>query len=165
MSAMESNILKHAGYTGSVEVSVADGCLHGRIQHIHDVITYEGETVEELRREFVSAVDGYLSHCQEIGKSPDRPCSGTFNVRIGPERHRLLLDRSLAARKSLNEVVCAAIDQHLDAATTSALAAILPDVLQLISTRQVVVTSTTSRPSFTGSTTQSSYGRQSKLAS
>lgn len=52
--------MKHKGYTGTSEYSVEDGCYHGQIAYISDLITYEGESLEELELAFREAVDGYL---------------------------------------------------------------------------------------------------------
>lgn len=110
MSAEQNQLLRHAGYAGSVEASLEDGCLHGRILHIDDLITYEAQTVGELRDEFIAAVDRYLAHCQATGKAPNKPYTGSFNVRVGADRHRWLTEAAAAARGSINEMICEAID-------------------------------------------------------
>ncbi len=110
MSTRSGPTLLHNGYTGSVEVSMNDNCLHGRIQNIDDVIAYEGQSPVELQREFVAAVDEYLKHCRVIGKAPDRPYGGSFNVRVGTERHRWIIQHATQAGLNVNEVVCKAID-------------------------------------------------------
>ena len=63
----------HRGYDGSAELSIEDGCLHGEILHISDSVSYEGATVQEIQAAFVEAVEDYISTCEEIGKSPDKP--------------------------------------------------------------------------------------------
>jgi predicted HicB family RNase H-like nuclease len=104
--------LEHHGYSGSVEVSVEDGCLHGRLLHIVDIITYEGRTVPDVATAFEVAVDEYLEHCRTIGKTPNRPYSGTFNVRVGPERHRQLALLAARTGSSINETMCRVIDKY-----------------------------------------------------
>ena len=106
---MAQTELAYKGYTGSVEVSIEDACLHGRILFIDDLVTYEGNDVPELQAAFEAAVDRYLVHCERVGKSANKPFSGTFNVRIGPELHGLAA--RAASRKSikLNEFVKQAI--------------------------------------------------------
>ena len=65
---IDNNKLSHNGYTGSVEVSFEDNCLHGRVLFIDDIITYEGITAEDLVASFKNAVDHYVTHCKETGK-------------------------------------------------------------------------------------------------
>ncbi|MFA5203103.1 MAG: toxin-antitoxin system HicB family antitoxin [Lentisphaeria bacterium] len=37
--------------------------------------------------DFRGAVDDCLALCRKVGKHPDKPFSGTFNARVGPELH------------------------------------------------------------------------------
>ena len=82
--------LAYKGYIGSVDVSLEDDCLHGRVQFIDDIISYEGATPVELKRAFEDAVDRYLAYCEKTGKSANKSFSGSFNVRVGADRHRAL---------------------------------------------------------------------------
>ena len=50
----------HRGYEGSREYSVADNVYHGKIMHIDDLVTYEANTLGELKAAFEDAVDDYL---------------------------------------------------------------------------------------------------------
>lgn len=61
--------MRYKGYTGTSEYSVKDCCCHGQIAFIGDLVTYEGETQEELEIAFKEAVDGYIEHCLETGRS------------------------------------------------------------------------------------------------
>lgn len=109
-------LMEHKGYTGTVEVSMDDGVLHGKILHINDLVTYEGLTPAELKQAFVESVDDYLATCKEIGKQPEKPLTGQFNVRIPQELHRQLSLRALAADCSQNNLVIQAIEQFMESA-------------------------------------------------
>lgn len=97
------NTMSYNGYTGTVEYSESDNILFGRIAGIDDIISYEGESVSELRIAFQSAVDDYLAHCAATGKEPNRPYSGKFTLRIEPELHARLAAQARAMGKSLNQ--------------------------------------------------------------
>lgn len=107
------NKLEHRGYFGSVEYSAEDELLHGRVLNIHDIVSYEGRSVEELKTHFVEAVDGYLRMCAELGQAPERPVSGKFNVRIPPELHRAAQRAAAEQDTSLNEMVAKALARYL----------------------------------------------------
>ncbi len=111
---MADNELKYCGYTGSIEVSIEDGCLHGRILFIDDIVTYEGQTVGEIAAAFRESVDRYIAHCKETGKQPNKPYSGSTNVRIGQERHRALAQLAFRRKSSLNDLICQAVDMLLE---------------------------------------------------
>ena len=52
------NTMSYKGYVGSVEISEEDNCLFGKVLDLPagTAITYEGETVAELKKDFESAV-------------------------------------------------------------------------------------------------------------
>jgi predicted HicB family RNase H-like nuclease len=79
--------MKVKGYHGSVEFSIEDDCLHGRVLGIGDIITYEGNSVKEIKIAFKEAVDDYLQLCKELGKNPEKPYSGKVMFRIDPAVH------------------------------------------------------------------------------
>ena len=102
--------LKYKGYLGTIEPDLETGELFGKLAFIRDLITYEAETLKALEKAFQESVDGYLESCGELGKSPDQPFKGTFNVRISPELHRKAV---LASSNSLNAFVSDAIQEKL----------------------------------------------------
>jgi predicted HicB family RNase H-like nuclease len=79
--------------------------FHGEVAHTRDVITFEGQTVEELETAFRESIDDYLDWCAERGKTPDKPYSGQFVLRISPPLHRRLAEEASQEGKSLNTFV------------------------------------------------------------
>lgn len=66
--------LRYKGYTGSVEYSPEDGCLFGKVQGLYGtLISYEGNSVEEIKKDFEEAIDDYLESCKERGIEPAKP--------------------------------------------------------------------------------------------
>ncbi|MEI7901150.1 MAG: type II toxin-antitoxin system HicB family antitoxin [bacterium] len=109
----DAELLTYKGYFGSISVNQEDACLHGRIEFIADLVTYEGDTVPDLKKAFEAAVDDYLATCAEVGKQPLKSCSGTFNVRIGSELHMAALIAAKQANTSLNDFVKQAISDKV----------------------------------------------------
>ena len=103
------DLLEYNGYQGTVEFSKDDDLLFGRILHIDSLIQYEGQSVEEIKTAFKEAIDSYLDFCEKTGRTPNKPYSGTFNVRIGQELHRKAVAIATNNGKSLNEFVRDAI--------------------------------------------------------
>lgn len=108
-----SKLMKYKGYEGSAEISFEDKVLYGKILHIRDLIMYEGESIEAIQEAFEAAVDDYLEDCRLEGVEPNKPYTGSFNVRIGPERHKDLVRIQAQTGESLNKIVCKAIDGFL----------------------------------------------------
>jgi predicted HicB family RNase H-like nuclease len=110
------DLMSFNGYQGTVETSVADDVLYGKILFITDLVTYEAQTLAQLKAAFEEAVTDYLATCKELGKEPSKPCPGQFNVRVGSELHRSALLKALKDGTSLNAVVVQALQAHLSSA-------------------------------------------------
>jgi predicted HicB family RNase H-like nuclease len=108
------DLLRYKGFLGSIEISVSDNCIHGKLLFIDDLVTYEAESPSQLKVEFEAAVEDYLETCKELKRSPIKPFSGTFNVRIGPELHQNLAQYAITRESSINDVVRKAVVAYLD---------------------------------------------------
>ncbi|MFZ7223810.1 type II toxin-antitoxin system HicB family antitoxin [Avibacterium avium] len=107
-------LLKYKGYVGTIEADLENNVLFGKLAYIRDVVTYEAETLPQLEKEFQTSVELYLQDCQELGRTPDKPFKGVFNVRISEELHR---NAVLAAGDlSLNAFVAEAIKEKVERA-------------------------------------------------
>lgn len=105
--------LRYKGFEGSAEIDVAREVCRGKILFIDDLVTYEARDVKGLRREFVSAVDDYLATCEQLGRVPNKPYSGVFNVRTSPDKHRALVRAAAQLGSTLNAVINTALDLYL----------------------------------------------------
>ena len=57
--------LHYKGYKGSVEYSEADNCLFGLVLGMKkSCILYEGNTIDELKKDFEAGIESYLDHCE-----------------------------------------------------------------------------------------------------
>ena len=110
-----SDLLEYRGYLGSVHYSKEDDVLHGRLEFIRDLVTYEAQDVLGLKLAFGESVDDYLQFCQDQGRSPDTPLKGSFNVRPGRELHKRAALYAKRKGVSLNAVVVNALRQALEA--------------------------------------------------
>ncbi len=104
-----SNLLLYKNYNGTVEYSKEDKCLFGKVVGIKALLSYEGDSVQELEQDFQNVIDEYLADCDERNVKPEQPYKGTFNVRISPELHRNIAVYAIEHEKSLNAVVEEAI--------------------------------------------------------
>jgi len=103
--------IQYRGYQG--EVAFEDGRLVLRILHIDDFITVEVDRASDVEGVFAELVDDYLASCAELGKTPDRPYKGLFNVRVTPELHRQTAFAAANERLTLNGFVINALQEKL----------------------------------------------------
>ncbi|MBQ9814325.1 MAG: type II toxin-antitoxin system HicB family antitoxin [Lachnospiraceae bacterium] len=118
---MENNILEYMGYLTKIEYSVDDKVLYGKIEGINDLVTFESDSVNEIEKEFHSAVDDYLAYCKELGQDPDKTYSGTFNVRIDSDLHKKIALYAYKNNISLNKSVELAIEEFTEDTTKNKL--------------------------------------------
>ena len=69
------------------------------------MIAFDSKSVDELEQSFHHAIDECLEDCQIIGKLPDKPFSGRFNLRISPVLHRQAATQAQKEGISLNTLV------------------------------------------------------------
>jgi len=113
-SIKPNNYLHYKDYVGSIEFSEADGVFHGKVLGIKSLISFEGNSVNAIIRDFHNALDEYLEFCAETGKQPEKPFKGSFNVRIGSDLHRKATLAASARGISLNTLVEEAIRQTVN---------------------------------------------------
>lgn len=106
-------MMQYKGYYGSIEASIEDGCLFGKLEFVEALINFEANTVQELEAAFIAAVDDYLADCEESGIEPLKPYKGSFNVRIGRDLHRAVAIEAKQRNINLNELVKHAIEHEL----------------------------------------------------
>lgn len=98
--------MKYKGYTGSVEYNPNDDCLFGQVQGLHGtLISYEGESVEEIKKDFEGAIDDYLLSCKERGITPAKPYSGKLNLRMSSELHAAIAMAASSAGTTINDFI------------------------------------------------------------
>jgi predicted HicB family RNase H-like nuclease len=108
------DILKYKEYEGTAELDMHRGVCRGKILFVDDLVTYEADSPRELQKEFEAAVDDYIETCATLGKEPQRPFRGLFNVRVPPELHRAAALRATSDTVSLNDVMVRALDCFLN---------------------------------------------------
>lgn len=98
--------LKYKGFSGTVEYSEEDNCLFGKAIGMNkNLISYEGKTIDELKADFEAGIDLYLDSCQELGVKPQKPFSGSINIRIPSELHSQLAQKAQMTGRSINAII------------------------------------------------------------
>ena len=108
-----NDILEYKGYYADIHFSANDEVFFGKLIGISDLISFEGNSVNELKEAFKEAVEDYLETCQEIGKEPDKTYKGTFNVRVPTEIHRQAALIAALKKISLNDFVKSALEETI----------------------------------------------------
>ena len=109
-----SNIMKYKGYWAEVRYSDEDECFWGKIEGLKNTsITFEGNTIKELKKDFKEAIDFYLDNCKSCNETPEKQCKGSLNVRLGTELHTKAKMKSIEKKISINELIKEAVAAYL----------------------------------------------------
>jgi predicted HicB family RNase H-like nuclease len=109
----EDNLIEYKGYLGRVEFDNEAGIFHGEVINLRDVITFQGICVDELRQAFIDSIEDYLEFCAERGEQAEKPFSGKFLARVGPELHREISLKAKMENVSLNQWVRKQLEEAL----------------------------------------------------
>lgn len=107
------NTLSYQNFMGTFNYIEEEDILHGKIEGISDLVTFEGSSIEEIKKSFIEAVDDYIELCKEANKDPYRSFKGSFNVRITPKLHRLAVLKATKLNLTLNQFIQSAIEKAL----------------------------------------------------
>ncbi len=69
------DMMEYKGYLATPEFDDGAGIFHGEVVNTRDVITFQGESVSELREAFRASVEEYLAYCAERGEEPEQPAT------------------------------------------------------------------------------------------
>jgi predicted HicB family RNase H-like nuclease len=107
--------LKYKGYAGTVEYNATNNCLFGKVEGmVKDSITYEGQSINELKTDFENAIDSYLEGCEELGIKPRKAYSGSLNIRIPSEIHCHIALKAKQTGRSINAIIKDALETQLN---------------------------------------------------
>ncbi|ETX02119.1 MAG: hypothetical protein ETSY1_04755 [Candidatus Entotheonella factor] len=95
--------MTYKNYSARIEYSDEDQCFVGRVVGIRDIISFHGDSVDEIRQAFQEAVDFYLETCTQRGEPPNKPYSGNLMLRVSPEVHAAVAAAAEVSGKSINQ--------------------------------------------------------------
>ena len=109
-----NNIMRYKWYWAEIIYSDEDECFCGIIEGIKKTsISFEGQTVKELKKDFKNAINSYLQTCNDLNIKPEKQCKGSLNVRLGVDLHTKAKMRSIEEHISINELIKNAVALYL----------------------------------------------------
>lgn len=107
------DVIVYKDYVGSVRYSSDDEVFFGKIEGIDDLVTFEGESVPQLKEAFQEAVHDYIEIAKANGKEPEKTYRGSLNIRLKPEVHKRANRLALIRGKTLNQFINDAIEHEI----------------------------------------------------
>ncbi len=109
----KATLMNYKNYYGSVNFDTEERIFFGQIEFIRDLANYEARDADNLLKAFHEAVDSYLDDCKILGKAPNKPFKGSFNIRIEPSLHKEIALYAIKHGASLNGIVQEAINKFI----------------------------------------------------
>ncbi|MFT5836587.1 MAG: putative HicB family RNase H-like nuclease [Candidatus Azotimanducaceae bacterium] len=103
--------MEYKGYIGAVQFDEEAEIFHGEVINLRDVITFQADSVEGLKKEFHDSIEDYLDFCKERGEAPEKPFSGKLTLRLQPDLHRKIYIKSRKENKSLNNWITESLEK------------------------------------------------------
>ncbi|MBL7110322.1 MAG: type II toxin-antitoxin system HicB family antitoxin [Bacteroidales bacterium] len=107
------NAITYKGFIGSVHFASEDRVFYGKIEGINDLITFEGETVDQLEEGFKYMVDEHIKDCKNNNLPLEKSYRGNLNIRLTPELHKMAAHNAALRGISLNQYINEAIKKAL----------------------------------------------------
>jgi len=108
-----NNVLTYKGFIGSVHFSADDNVFFGKLEGVNDLVTFEGETVQELKDAFCYMVDEHIKDCEAANIPVEKSYKGSFNIRLTPDLHRKAAISAKMNGTTLNTFVKESIEMRL----------------------------------------------------
>lgn len=107
------NVLRYKDFIGTVNFSAEDGVFYGKIEGIKSMVSFEGETVQELEEDFKTAVDDYIEYCKRHNITPQKSYTGKISIQITPAEHSIIAAIAKTRGISVNAFVRNAISREI----------------------------------------------------
>jgi len=108
------DVLTYRDFIGSVHFSAEDDVFFGKVEGINDLITFEGNSVKELKTAFHYVIDEHLKDCENENIPVEKSYKGSFNLRLTPDLHRRAAITAKVQGSTLNAFVRKAIERNLE---------------------------------------------------
>ena len=108
-----NDVLTYKGFIGSVRFSAQDDVFFGKVEGVNDLITFEGDSVKELKNAFHYVIDEHIKDCECENIPLEKSYKGCFNLRLTPDLHRRTAIAAKTQGVTLNTFVRKSIEQIL----------------------------------------------------
>jgi predicted HicB family RNase H-like nuclease len=107
------NVLKIDGHDAVIFYDPDIDMFRGEFVGLNGGADFYATTVPKLKAEGARSLREFLAICKERSIDPNKKFSGTFNVRVGKQKHQALAIMAAARGVSMNTLIDQAIDHEL----------------------------------------------------
>jgi len=109
-----TDVIIYKDFIGSVHFSAEDNVFFGKVEGVNDLITFEGDSVQELKNAFHYVIDEHIMDCKNENIPAEKSYKGSFNLRLTPDLHRKAAIMAKSQGRTLNTFVKESIERRLE---------------------------------------------------
>jgi predicted HicB family RNase H-like nuclease len=98
-------MIEYKNFFGTVEYDDNAETFFGTVVNANAILSFRGQSVDELKQSFRDVVDTYLDECAREGIEPEKPYNGKIMLRISPELHRQIARKASETGQSMNRYI------------------------------------------------------------
>jgi len=99
-------VMEYKNFLAKITYDDRDNIFIGKVINTNNHnISFYGESVAKLKKEFHDSIEDYLAYCTQKNIKPEKPFSGKFIVRIEPEVHKEIAKLANEKNISINNFV------------------------------------------------------------
>jgi len=104
--------MTYKNYVAKVVFDEEANIFHGEVINIRDVITFEGSSVDELKKSFKDSIDDYIDFCISRNEKPNSTLNGFLSLNIPVSNQNLLRNAAKKAGKDFEEWVLEVLNKQ-----------------------------------------------------
>jgi predicted HicB family RNase H-like nuclease len=105
-------MMTYKNYLAKIHFDNEANIFHGEVINIRDVITFEGESVDELQKSFRDSINDYLDFCNSRNEQPESPLNGYVTLNIPLSHQKLISNAAQKSGKDFDEWIIEAINKQ-----------------------------------------------------
>src|SRR5436189_383977 len=98
-------MMKYKGYLADITYDDEAKIFHGEVIGLKDIITFQGQSVSDLKKAFQESINDYLEWCEERSEQPEKTYSGKLHIRMNSTLHAHLAIEATKQGISLNDLI------------------------------------------------------------
>lgn len=106
--------MSYRGYKGTIEYSLEDNVLYGEVLGIRSLLSYEGNTLQELKDDFEDTIDDYFEYCKNHNMTPEKPYKQNIVINLEPDLQEKLYLYSELRDEDISDSINRAIRNLFD---------------------------------------------------
>ena len=97
--------MNYKNYIADIRYDYINEIFHGEVVNIHDVITFQGNSIHALKRAFKDSIDDYIEFCKERNEKPETPLDGILTISLPYKKQKEIEQKAKKSGMNLSDWV------------------------------------------------------------